>query len=103
MIKYTSNYICYFSTMNKIQCAKCRLTGRFVKRAIAQAEYSKEYVYIAYMSMFSLIYIIVVMNVQSSLNKLTMQTEAVFNMKTIYQAVIAPYSNINSNLINEDI
>lgn len=45
MIKYTSNYICYFSAMNKMQCAKCRVTGRFVKLSIANAEYDAEYSY----------------------------------------------------------
>lgn len=45
MIKYTSNYICYFSAMNKLTCAKCRLTGRFVKLSIAHVEYDTEYVY----------------------------------------------------------
>ena len=45
MIKYTSNYICYFSAMHKLTCAKCRVSGRFVKLSIAQAEYDIEYVY----------------------------------------------------------
>ena len=44
-MKLTSNFIVYLNTNNKVQCAKCRLTGRFVKRAIAQAEYSIEYSY----------------------------------------------------------
>lgn len=45
MIKYTSNYICYFSAMNKLTCAKCRMTGRFIKLTIAQVEYDVEYTY----------------------------------------------------------
>lgn len=45
MIKYTSNYICYFSAMHKLSCAKCRLSGRFVKLSIANAEYDIEYAY----------------------------------------------------------
>lgn len=45
MIKYTTNYICYFSEMHKLSCAKCRLNGRFVKLSIAQAEYDIEYAY----------------------------------------------------------
>jgi len=28
-----------------VHCAKCRITGKFVKRAIAQSEYSLEYAY----------------------------------------------------------
>lgn len=45
MIKYTTNYICYFSAMSKLTCAKCRLSGRFVKLSIAQVEYDIEYAY----------------------------------------------------------
>ena len=44
-MKLTSNYIVYLNDSNKVQCAKCRLTGRFVKRSIAQNEYSLEYSY----------------------------------------------------------
>ena len=42
-MKLTSNYIVYLNADNKVQCAKCRVTGRFVKRVIAQLEYEKEY------------------------------------------------------------
>lgn len=42
-MKLTSNYIVYLNEHNIVHCAKCRLTGRFVKRAIAQLEYEKEY------------------------------------------------------------
>jgi len=45
MIKYTTHYICYLNADNKVHCAKCRVTGKFVKRVIAQAEYSAEYAY----------------------------------------------------------
>ena len=31
--------------MNKLTCAKCRLTGRFVKLSIAHVEYDNEYTY----------------------------------------------------------
>lgn len=44
-MKLTSNYIVYLNADNKVHCAKCRLTGRFIKRAIAQAEYDLEYSY----------------------------------------------------------
>ena len=42
-MKLTTNYIVYLNADNKVQCAKCRVTGRFVKRACAQLEYEKEY------------------------------------------------------------
>ena len=44
-MKHTNNFIIYLNADNKVHCAKCKLTGRFVKRAIAQAEYDAEYVY----------------------------------------------------------
>ena len=45
-MKLTTNYIVYLNEQNLVHCAKCRLTGRFVKRAVAQKEYSLEYDYI---------------------------------------------------------
>ena len=42
-MKLTTNYVVYLNADNKVQCAKCRVTGRFVKRACAQTEYEKEY------------------------------------------------------------
>ena len=44
-MKLTTNFIVYLNAENKVHCAKCRLTGRFVKRVIAQNEYSLEYTY----------------------------------------------------------
>ena len=44
-MKLTSNFIIYLNADNKVQCAKCRTTGRFVKRAVAQNEYNLEYSY----------------------------------------------------------
>ena len=44
-MKHTTNYIVYLNADNKVHCAKCKITGRFVKRAIAQNEYDIEYVY----------------------------------------------------------
>ena len=47
-MKLTSNYIVYLNDSNKVQCAKCRVTGCFVKRAVAQLEYEKEYGFFAF-------------------------------------------------------
>ena len=44
-MKLTSNFIIYLNADNKVYCAKCRLTGRFAKRSIAQDEYESEYSY----------------------------------------------------------
>ena len=44
-MKLTTNFIVYLNADNEVHCAKCRITGRFVNRAIAQNEYSLEYSY----------------------------------------------------------
>ena len=44
-MKLTTNFIVYLNAENKVHCAKCRVTGRFVKRSIAQNEYTLEYTY----------------------------------------------------------
>ena len=44
-MKLTSNFIIYLNADNKVHCAKCRTTGRFVRRSIAQNEYNLEYSY----------------------------------------------------------
>ena len=54
-MKLTTNYIVYLNADNKVQCAKCRLTGRFVKRAGAQLEYEKEYGFFAFSTLVMLV------------------------------------------------
>ena len=44
-MKHTTNYIVYLNEDNKVYSARCKITGRFVKRVIAQNEYNLEYVY----------------------------------------------------------
>ena len=44
-MKHTTNYIVYLNDQGNVYCAKCKMTGRFVKRVIAQNEYDIEYVY----------------------------------------------------------
>lgn len=44
-MKHTTNYIVYLNADNKVYSARCKITGRFVKRVIAQNEYDIEYVY----------------------------------------------------------
>lgn len=44
-MKHTTNYIVYLNADNKVYSARCKMTGRFVKRVIAQNEYDIEYVY----------------------------------------------------------
>lgn len=54
-MKLTTNYVVYLNELNQVYCAKCRITGKFVKRAIAQQEYSLEYTYSSLELLLSLI------------------------------------------------
>ena len=54
-MKLTTNYIVYLNADNKVQCAKCRVTGRFVKRACAQVEYEKEYGFFVFSTLSMLV------------------------------------------------
>ena len=68
-MKLTTNYIVYLNELNKVQCAKCRVTGRFVKRVIAQLEYEKEYGFFAF-SILALLIILFTMYLSNVLHKL---------------------------------
>ena len=54
-MKLTTNFIVYLNADNKVQCAKCRVTGRFIKRACAQMEYEKEYGFFAFSTLSMLV------------------------------------------------
>ena len=68
-MKLTSNYIVYLNADNKVQCAKCRVTGRFVKRACAQLEYEKEYGFFDF-SILALLVILFTVHLSNVLHKL---------------------------------
>ena len=68
-MKLTSNYIVYLNELNKVQCAKCRATGRFVKRACAQLEYEKEYGFFDF-SILALLVVLFTMYLSNVLHKL---------------------------------
>lgn len=68
-MKLTTNYIVYLNADNKVQCAKCRVTGRFVKRVIAQTEYIKEYRFFDF-STLTLLIILITMFLSNVLYKL---------------------------------
>lgn len=63
-MKLTTNYIVYLDESNNVYCAKCLNTGRFVKRAIAQTEYEKEYGFYSY-SLFTMLLILAIMQLSS--------------------------------------
>lgn len=68
-MKLTTNYIIYLNKLNKVECAKCRITGRFVKRAIAQHEYIKEYGYFSF-SLLTMIFVLIMMYLSNVMHKL---------------------------------
>lgn len=72
-MKLTTNYIVYLNEQGDVHCAKCRITGKFVKRDIAQQEYTAEYTYSSLELLLSLIIMLVMyiaMIVSECLDKL---------------------------------
>lgn len=88
-MKLTSNYIVYLNADNKVQCAKCRITGRFVKRACAQMEYEKEYGFFDF-SILTMLVILFTMYLSNVLYKL----EIVMSKVTLgLDEVLSHFSN----------
>ena len=88
-MKLTTNYIVYLNADNKVQCAKCRVTGRFVKRACAQLEYEKEYGFFDF-SILALLVILFTMYLSNVLYKL----ESVMSKVTLgLDDVLTKFSN----------
>ena len=85
-MKLTTNYIVYLNADNKVQCAKCRVTGRFVKRACAQLEYEKEYGFFDF-SILALLVILFTVYLSDVLSKVALGLDEVLshlsNGKTI--------------------
>ena len=96
-MKLTTNYIVYLNADNKVECAKCRITGRFVKRALAQDVYESEYNYssISILTMFILFATIYLTNL---LESLTMKTLATNEVMTAFNAgkQIVLFTSINT-------
>ena len=88
-MKLTTNYIVYLDESNKVYCAKCLKSGRFVKRAIAQAEYEKEYGFYSF-SLFTMFLILVIM----CLSNLALQVENVMKKVALnLDQVLTYFSN----------
>ena len=88
-MKLTTNYIVYLNADNKVQCAKCRVTGRFVKRAVAQLEYEKEYGFFAF-SILTLLVILFNMYLSTVLYKLE---SVMTNVSLSLDDVLSHFSN----------
>ena len=96
-MKLTTNYIVYLNELNKVECAKCRMTGRFVKRYLAQDEYDNEYNYssVATLTMFILFATIYLTNLLESLQ---MKTLSINEVMTAFNAgkQIVLFTSINT-------
>lgn len=100
-MKLTSNYIVYLNELNKVQCAKCRVTGRFVKRACAQVEYEKEYGFFAF-STLSLLVILFTMYLSNVMSKINLSLDDVLSHLSNGKTVVL-FTHLNTCLFNSKV
>ena len=107
-MKLTTNYIVYLNADNKVQCAKCRVTGRFVKRACAQTEYEKEYGFFAFstLSMLAILFTVYLSNVLYKLE--SVMTNASLNLDEVLSHLsngktIVLFTHLNTCLFNSKL
>ena len=107
-MKLTSNYIVYLNADNKVQCAKCRVTGRFVKRVIAQTEYEKEYGSFAFstLSMLVILFTVYLSNVlhklENMLIKITLGLDEVLSHLSNGKTIVL-FTYVNTCLFNSKV
>ena len=107
-MKLTSNYIVYLNDSNKVQCAKCRLTGRFVKRAVAQLEYEKEYGFFDFsiLTLLVILFTVYLSNVMSKLEnmliKIALSLDDVLSHFSNGKTVVL-FTHLNSCLFNSKV
>jgi hypothetical protein len=107
-MKLTSNYIVYLNDLNKVQCAKCRVTGRFVKRVMAQTEYEKEYGFFAFSTLALLVILFTVhfSNVMSKLEnmliKIALSLDEVLSHLSNGKTVVL-FTHLNNCLFNSKV
>lgn len=107
-MKLTTNYIIYLNESNKVHCAKCRNTGKFVKRSIAQAEYDIEYNYsnVSALTMFILFAKIYLINLMENITMNTLSTEQVLSQFKAGRQVVL-FTSINTyvfkNTVNSEV
>ena len=100
-MKLTTNYIVYLNADNKVQCAKCRVTGRFIKRVIAQLEYEKEYGFFAFstLSMLVILFTIYLSNVMS---KVTLGLDDVLSHFSNGKTIVL-FTHLNTYFFNSKV
>lgn len=107
-MKITTKYLVYLNELNKVECAKCRVTGRFVKRVIAQLEYEKEYGFFDF-SILALLVILFTMYLSNVLYKLeivmskvTLGLDDVLSHFTNGKTVVL-FTHLNTYLFNSKV
>ena len=107
-MKLTTNYIVYLNADNKVQCAKCRLTGRFVKRVMAQLEYEKEYGFFAFSTLVMLVILFTVYlsnvlhKLENMLIKITLSLDEVLSHLSNGKTVVL-FTHLNTYLFNSKV
>ena len=100
-MKLTTNYVVYLNDSNKVQCAKCRVTGRFVKSAIAQTEYEKEYGFFAF-STLSMLVILFTMYLSNVMSKITLGLDEVLIHLSDGKTIVL-FTHLNNYLFNSKV
>lgn len=107
-MKLTTNYIIYLDEENKVYCAKCLNTGRFVKRAIAQIEYEKEYGFYSF-SLFTMLLILFIMCLSNILSQLeNVMKKVALNLDQVLTyfsngRTIVLFTHLNTYLFNSKV
>lgn len=98
-MKLTTNYIVYLNADNKVECAKCRITGRYVKRALAQNEYENEYNYSS-VSILTMFILFATSYLANLLEDLTMTSLTIAEVMTAFNAgkQIVLFTSINTHV-----
>ena len=107
-MKLTTNYIVYLNADNKVQCAKCRVTSRFVKRAVAQLEYEKEYGFFDFsiLALLVILFTVHLSNVMSKLEnmliKITLSLDEVLSHFSNGRTIVL-FTHLNTCLFNSKV
>ena len=100
-MKLTTNYVVYLNADNKVQCAKCRLTGRFVKRAGAQMEYEKEYGFFAF-STLAMLVILFTTYLSNVMSKVILGLDDVLSHLSNGKTIVL-FTHLNTCLFNSKV
>ena len=97
----TTNYIVYLNADNKVQCAKCRVTGRFVERVMAQLEYEKEYRFFAF-STLAMLVILFTMYLSNAMSKVILGLDEVLSHLSNGKTIVL-FTHLNTCLFNSKV